>query len=166
MHPCRALRKMTSHCIQEQEPLDLIAVQRGDGAVHLRRPDVRTVQQLRHFQDRELPTMRQTRVSFLLAELFHSCLNAQHAHQRSAPSCPLCRQGCELALPPRTQQGQNAWCQVCLAIAPDVSHHIQERLNPANSFVQKLPMCPWPFKTASVLAGLWRLSNSKVTAAT
>ena len=92
-------------------------------------------------------------------------LHAQHAHQRSAPSCPLCRQGCELALPPGTQQGHNAWCQVCPPIAPDVSHHIQERLTPANSFVEKLPMCPWPFKTASVLAGLWRPSN-KVTAAT
>ena len=54
----------------------------------------------------------------------------------------------------------------------DVSHHIQERLNPAcwlnpaNSFVKKLPMCPWPFKTASVLAEFWRRFNAKVTAAT
>ena len=50
--------------------------------MHLRRPDVRTVQQLRHFQDRELHRMCHTRVSFFLAELFHSCSNAQHAHGR------------------------------------------------------------------------------------
>ena len=73
---------MTPHCIQQQEPVDSIAVEGGDGPVHLRRPDVRTVQQLRHFQDRELHRMCHTRVSFFLAELFHSCSNAQHAHGR------------------------------------------------------------------------------------